>query len=103
MTGNTEPRGGQPRGRNDSGSGGTRRVLAIVPPPTDAEVVAEQQRAAWRAELAAREAALGVIRQHLESQPSAHLVRACGRRWTQEIRFAADAIAKAMSSTEAEQ
>lgn len=95
------PRDHRPGGQHN---GGGTRVLAIVRPGTDiAEAQREEQRAQWRAELAARDAALGVIRQHLESQPTASLVRACGRRWAQEIRFTADAIAKAMNSTEADQ
>jgi hypothetical protein len=97
MSGNTEPRSCPPRGPNDSGSGGTRRVLAIVRPAA-ASTEQEEQRAAWRNELAAREAALSVIRAQLEQQPTARLVRATARRWCTTITQHAAAIAKAKST-----
>lgn len=52
-----------------------------IPPTPNSDALREQ----WQRERARRELTLGAIRSHFEEQPSAHAVRACGRRWCSDI------------------
>jgi hypothetical protein len=78
------PRDAHPGGLHNDGD---QHVTASVPPK--APCVAR-----LRDELARRDAAVAIIRQQLQEQPSAHAVRACARRWSLLIGQIADDIAE---------
>ncbi|MFJ2964256.1 hypothetical protein ACIPIC_18395 [Streptomyces collinus] len=56
----------------------------------------------WMRERARRELVRDSLRQHLAEQPCPRAVRACARRWVNDINYLADGVIAVMNSTETE-
>ncbi|MFF3912662.1 hypothetical protein ACFYZB_04125 [Streptomyces sp. NPDC001852] len=69
-------------------------------PPTP---VSDELREQFMRERARREFVTQSIRAHLAEQPNARAVRACARRWINDITNLADGVIAAMDRTENEE
>ena len=63
----------------------------------------DQLREQWMRERARRQLVIDSIRCHLAEQPSPRAIRACARRWVNDINFLADGVIAASKSTETEE
>lgn len=57
----------------------------------------------WMRERARRELVISSIRAHLAEQPSPRAVRACARRWVNDINYLADGVIAVMNPSENEE
>lgn len=63
----------------------------------------DQLREQWMRERGRRELVISSIRAHLAEQPNPRAVRACARRWVNDINYLADGVIAVMNSTETEE
>ncbi|MFI6856502.1 hypothetical protein [Streptomyces sp. NPDC050416] len=63
----------------------------------------EQLSEQWMRERARRQLVISSIRAHLAEQPCPRAVRACARRWINDINFLTDGVIAALNSTETDQ
>ncbi|WP_329340698.1 hypothetical protein OG252_33155 [Streptomyces sp. NBC_01352] len=56
----------------------------------------DQLREQWARERGRRQLVIDSIRQHLAEQPSPRAVRACARRWINDINYLADGVIAVM-------
>jgi hypothetical protein len=63
----------------------------------------DRLREQWTRERARRQLVIDSIRCHLAEQPSPRAIRACARRWVNDVNFIADGVIAALNSTETEE
>lgn len=62
-----------------------------------------QLREQWMRERARRELVIDSIRCHLAEQPNPRAVRACARRWVNDINYLADGVIAVLDRTETQE
>lgn len=72
------------------------------PPDMPDAMHSDALRDQWMRERARRELVIDSIRCHLAEQPNPRAVRACARRWINDINFLADGVITVLDSTETE-